>query len=190
MYGVNGTPGDWNFFEKDFNNHISAASGAALEAVALKFYTETAWIQSVGLSDFAQYGEDGQKVEAPVFPFKLRFHPNKQTDGLISNIKQDNMSYIGQLESQVPADTILYDLYGLDAPEDAGGVEHLMGTLQLDGKLTASKWGDEQLFFRHQLSSDDMKLKPEWESHYAKFTPFGKESKCPYKEMLKSLYGQ
>jgi len=70
-----------------------------------------------------------------------------------------------------------------------------MGILQLDGKLTASKWGDEQLFFRHQLSSDDMKLKPEWESHYAKFTrPYplgeGSKTKCPYKEMLKSLYGQ
>ena len=29
MYGVNGTPGDWNFFEKDFSNHIGAAEGAA-----------------------------------------------------------------------------------------------------------------------------------------------------------------
>jgi len=44
MYGVNGTPGDWNFFEKDFSNHIGAASGAALTAVALKFSTETPWI--------------------------------------------------------------------------------------------------------------------------------------------------
>jgi hypothetical protein len=53
MYGVNGTPGDWNFFEKDFSNHIATASGAALEAIAIKFSTETPWIQSVGLSDFA-----------------------------------------------------------------------------------------------------------------------------------------
>jgi len=44
MYSVNGTPGDWNFFEKDFKNHIEAASGAALRAVATKFSTETHWI--------------------------------------------------------------------------------------------------------------------------------------------------
>jgi hypothetical protein len=199
MYGVNGTPGDWDFFKKDFSNHIPSASGAALTAVAIKFSTETPWIQSVGLSDFAQIHEDGTHVEAPVFPFKLRFHPNKETEGLIPNVKQDdNLAYIGQLESMVPADTILYDIYGLDAPTELGGVEHLMGTLQLDGKLTRSKWGDEQLFFRHQLSSDDMKLKPEWEAHYAKFnawdhltsdnkSAFG--GKCPYKEMLKTLYG-
>jgi hypothetical protein len=94
----------------------------------------------------------------------------------------------------VPADSALYDIYGLDAPTELGGVEHFMGTLQLDGELTKSKFGDEELFFRHQLSSDDMALKPEWESHYAKFSLFGhgsnsKGAKCPYMDMLKSLYG-
>jgi len=119
----------------------------------------------------------------------MRFHPNKEVANLIPNGRQDdNMAYIGQLESFIPADATLYDIYGLDAPKELGGVEHLMGTLQLDGKLTRSKWGDEQLFYRHQLSSDDMKLKPEWESHYAKFSAFG--GKCPYKEMMKTLYGQ
>lgn len=59
MYGVAGTPGDWNFFEKDFSNHIGAATGTALEAVATKFSTETAWIQSVGLSCMADYNELG-----------------------------------------------------------------------------------------------------------------------------------
>jgi len=102
-------------------------------------------------------GEDGKNVADPVFPFKMRFHPNKDTQGLIPNTRQDDdMAYIGQLESMIPADTILYDVYGLDAPEARGGVEHLMGTLQLDGKLTRSKWGDQELFFRHQLSRDDM----------------------------------
>jgi len=37
MFGVNGTPGDWNFFKKDFTTHIGSAKGAALEAVACKF---------------------------------------------------------------------------------------------------------------------------------------------------------
>jgi hypothetical protein len=33
MFGVNGIP-SWNFFAKDFSNHIPGASGAALTAVA------------------------------------------------------------------------------------------------------------------------------------------------------------
>ena len=55
MFGVNGTPGDWNFFEKSFTTHIGAASGAALEAVAAKFSTATDFIQQVGLSDIAKF---------------------------------------------------------------------------------------------------------------------------------------
>jgi len=58
------------------------------------------------------------------------------------------MAYTSQLES-VPADTVLYDVYGYDAPPELDGTEHLMGTLQLDGKLTKSKFGDQELFFRH-----------------------------------------
>lgn len=197
MYGVNGTPGDWNFFEKDFSNHIASASGAALTAVAIKFSTETPWIQSVGLSDFAQHGEDGKEVAAPVFPFKLRFHPNKAVASLIPNTQpSDYMAYTTQLEG-IPSNSALYDIYGLDAPTELGGVEHFMGTLSLDGELTKSKWGDADLFYRHQLSSDDMALKPEWTPHYAKFSAFGAHGsgaktggKCPYMEMMKSLYGQ
>jgi len=145
-----------------------------------------------------KYDETGKETATPVFPFRMRFHPNSAVSGLISNAKpSDYMAYTTQLEG-IPADSVLYDVYGLDAPTELGGVEHLMGTLQLDGQLTKSKWGDQELFYRHQLTTDDMVLKPEWESHYAKFVPFSTGegsvlsnlSKCPYMEALKSLYGQ
>jgi len=61
MYGVNGTPGEWNYFEHSFSNHIKPAEGAALAAVAKKFSSATDWIQEVGLSDMAMYGQDGVK---------------------------------------------------------------------------------------------------------------------------------
>jgi len=40
MYGVNGVP-TWNFFGKDFSNHIPGASGVALTALATKFSSAT-----------------------------------------------------------------------------------------------------------------------------------------------------
>ena len=55
MYGVNGQPGEWNFFEHEFQNHIKPADGAALKAVAFKFSQATDWIQEVGLSDMAKF---------------------------------------------------------------------------------------------------------------------------------------
>lgn len=75
LYSVNGTPGDWNFFSKDFYNHIAAAHGTALEALAYKFSTFTNYIQEVGLSNYSDYNQQGQAT-SNVFPFKLRFHPH------------------------------------------------------------------------------------------------------------------
>ena len=43
MYGVNGVP-TWNFFGKDFSNHIQKATSLALLAVAEKFSTATDYI--------------------------------------------------------------------------------------------------------------------------------------------------
>lgn len=77
----------------------------------------------------------------------------------------------------VPADSTLYNVYALDGPEDAGGVEHMIGTLKLDGALTTSKWGDENLFFRHQRLDDDAVLKEDWKDHYDFYSLDGK---CPF----------
>lgn len=37
-----------------------------------------------------------------------------------------------------------------------------IGTIIITDAVTTSKFGDEQLFFRHQHMEDDFKLKPEW----------------------------
>ena len=54
MFGVNGID-SWNFFGKEKSNHIGAAGGAALKAVATKFSSATSHIQTVGLKDFATH---------------------------------------------------------------------------------------------------------------------------------------
>lgn len=120
----------------------------------------------------AAYGEDGQKIDKEVFPFSLRFSPHIDVHTLFPKEIQDGdaMKYVSQLES-LAADLNLYNVYGMDQPKEMGGKEILIGTLQLDGQMTKSKWGDEQLFFRHQLMSDDLKTKGDW----AKYTP-----KCPF----------
>ena len=52
MYSVDGTPGDWNFFSKDFTTHIGPTTGALL-ALGIKFATETEFVTEVGLSNMA-----------------------------------------------------------------------------------------------------------------------------------------
>ena len=57
MYSVNGQD-SWNFFLNDFTTHIAPA-GLDLIPLALKFSEATDYVQYVGLSDMAAFGEDG-----------------------------------------------------------------------------------------------------------------------------------
>ena len=74
MFSVDGQK-DWNFFGNDWSNHIPPIESAFLTPVALKFYSETNWIQVVGLSNFADYDQSGTATYLN-FPFQLRFEPS------------------------------------------------------------------------------------------------------------------
>lgn len=176
MYSVDGQPDDWNFFANDWSNWISTPSGSATKALAAKFATATDMIQTVGLSDWVPEG--GQ------YPFKLRFSPTSEVSSLFSSdFPGDPLAYVDQLQT-VPENAKLYDIYAWDSPEQLGGTEALIGTLQLDGKLTSSSWGDQHLFFRHQLMDDDVKIHPEWAPYVPSYKNGGK---CPYQNMLQAL---
>lgn len=77
------------------------------------------------------------------------------------------MAYLDQLMTLIPADSTFYDVYALDKPKELGGTETLIGSLQLDGSFTTSDWGDQHLFFKHQLMTEDLKIKPEWTKYTA-----------------------
>jgi hypothetical protein len=79
MYSVDGQD-SWNFFKNDFSNHIPAITSFSLKPVAAKFATVTPWIQTVGLSNWAKYDQNGKAISAPVFPFSLRFHPTGKVE--------------------------------------------------------------------------------------------------------------
>jgi hypothetical protein len=117
-------------------------------------------------------------------PFSISFEPHSDVFGLFPKDLQndDYMGYVNQLES-VPANSGLYKIYAMDKSELAGGKEQLIGTLVLDGKLTASKWGDESLFFRHQKMDDDVKYHPEWFQYLEKYSDAGKGG-CPFLQNL------
>ena len=59
----------------------------------------------------------------------------------------------------------------MDAPEELGGEEFLIGTLSTTSDLVTSHWGDAGLFFRHQDMAEDLALKPEWKPFAPYTTP-------------------
>lgn len=161
MFGVNGQT-SWNFFEHEWNTWVPAGKGAALNALGCKFRTATAHIGFVGMSDMASIDAKGNKVKSPKVPFGLTFVPKSNIKGIYSKINGgktfvDYLEYMNTLK-KVPANSALFDVYAKDDPK---GKRTLIGTLELEGSLTPSSFGDQSLFFRHQKKEDDFKTNPE-----------------------------
>ena len=180
MYQVSGQPGEWNFFAHEVRNHI----GTFADVFEAKFATAgTDWVQEVGLSEMAKYDQSGNDEGTPVFPYRLDFAPSSDVANLASNSKPqpfNSWDYLHQLKS-VPAGSVLYDVYGWTAPPQLGGKRVHIGELQLKGKITTSKWGDDKLYLRHQKLDEDLAYQPGWKPYYASYKLGGK---CAYQVML------
>lgn len=127
----------------------------------------------------AGVNERGETIEDAKFPFALSFEPHPHVRSLFPKELPgtDPMIYVSQLES-VPANSTLYYVNALDAPTELGGEWKQIGTLELDGNLVKSKFGDEVLLFRHQLMNDDVKKQPSWADYLPAYKFFG--SGCPF----------
>jgi hypothetical protein len=166
MFGVNGFP-SWNFFFKDFSNHIPSASGLALKALACKFSTATKYIQTIGLKDLASWNEKGEDRRGDmIFPFKLVFRPTDQVKNLFPDTFVDK--YTNQLKT-IQTGTVLYDVYAVGTPD---GAEVKIGSLRTTSPFVTSHWGDEKLWFQHNLMDDDLAVHPEWTSSTPQFSLF------------------
>jgi len=116
MYSPLGQPGEWNFFEHELYNHVPVVKSIPLAAVLYKSSGVTDWVYSVGSSDIAQFTEAGQNVGTAVFPWRLDFIPNPTLKAMFSNAYSgDPMQYLDQLK-QVPAGSMLYQLFGWTGP--------------------------------------------------------------------------
>ena len=93
------------------------------------------------------------------------------------------MGYMDQLKA-IPANNRLYKVWALDKPLQLGGQKRYIGDIVLEGKMTSSKWADENLFYRHQKMDDDLEIHPEWKPYVPLESLHGK---CPYQNMLKKL---
>lgn len=60
----------------------------------------------------------------------------------------------------------MWELYGMSAPAELGGIEYHIGDLITTSAATTSNWGDNGLFFRHQWVEDDAIAMPAWKSYY------------------------
>lgn len=78
------------------------------------------------------------------------------------------MAYLKQLPT-IPSGTTLFDVMAWDSPPQIGGKQWNIGSIQMTGPLITSKWGDRELFFRHQKLDEDLKLRSNWRPYLEQF---------------------
>ena len=189
MFNIGGQANEWNFFKNDFmttNTPVGTYIDDKWDQILYKtkFSLFTDYIFETGLSDMARYDQEGNEEKNIVFPWRLDIKPNPEITAMFSSEQPDDpLDYLKQLSS-VPADMVLWEVYGWDKPKQLGGKQHHIGSLKLQGKMTTSRWGDENLFMRHQRIEYDHELRPEWAPYYATYSDRGH---CPYERTLKNI---
>jgi hypothetical protein len=147
-----------NFFERNFSNHISPTVSFFKSMLFRKFEKASSPAALVGLSEIALYNNDGSIEDNPIFPFELILVPNKILRMKHADMDKTDEDLRRVLES-IPAGTKIYDVYGRATPSSD---REPLGEMIITSKLMYSKFGDENLFFRHQKMEDDLVRRPEW----------------------------
>lgn len=151
---------EYNFFADTFSNHIPPAEGLAATALAKKFTQKSGCPTQVGLSDVCKYDSDGNTADKPVFPYELT-QRSKVVQFPSTPITQ------AQLQEQlisITEGTPLFEVgYFTDPKHAQSGVPAtVLGTMVTDGPCVNSLFGDESLFFKHQLIEEDWAAEPFW----------------------------
>ena len=77
--------------------------------------------------------------------------------------------FLQQFKDEIPDGSTLYSVVTHEDPHDGFGTELAQMTV-VDGCFP-SKYGDEHLFFQHQSASEDVDLRPDWETYYDCLSP-------------------
>ena len=146
MFSVDGQD-DLNFFANNFENHIPDVKSFTLKPLEARFATATDWIQTVGLSNWAGWDQEGNAESASVFPWKLTLVPHSDLK-FASTVEEGYTDYLNDLMS-IQNGQILWYVSAWDKPEELGGTMTPIGKIVTSSETTTSYWGDEHMYFRH-----------------------------------------
>lgn len=157
MHSVDGQTGH-NFFAQTFSNILPPAIAlpkrllsSGFERSAVEFGAKDTNPGRLTLEHLAGTLPDGHRIPAPNAPHQLLFKPTAQARALMqdASARDDFRLKLAGL----PVGQAVYDIYTLaegEATENAS----LLGQLLLAAPLVSSRYGDEKLFFRHNMAKE------------------------------------
>jgi hypothetical protein len=155
MHSVDSQPGR-NFFAQTFSNILPPAEAFStrvlssfFERSAVRFGARDPSPGRLTLEHVASMQSDGHRIGAPKTPHQLLFKPTAQARALFddTNVADDFRLRLAKL----PAGQVLYDIYTLGEHEPADRAQ-LLGQLVLAQPVVSSRYGDETLYFQHNMA--------------------------------------
>lgn len=154
MNSIDGQEG-YNFFEKTFSNIIPPAASFVtrllagfFEVAAIHFGARDSDPGRLTVEHLADINADGSKVAAPRAPYQLLFKPRPAAVARFNGVTMQDDFRLKLTD--FPVGEVLYDVYALDKGETVEQAK-LLGQLVLNSKIVASRYGDEKLYFQHNM---------------------------------------
>ena len=155
MHSVDGQAGH-NFFAQTFSNILPPAVAfpkrllsSGFERSAVQFGAQDTNPGRLTLEHLAATLPDGSRITAPHAPYQLLFKPSAPARALMQDTSAADDFRLKL--AGLPVGQAVYDIYTLAEGEPAENAQ-VLGQLLLTAPLVSSRYGDEKLFFRHNMA--------------------------------------
>jgi len=185
-----------NFFQKPLASHVPNRHGdLSYEGTKASFIN---WVFKKGpvyhgvtsAAEFGQYTSDGKKADKIVVPFTVVYNPKpdvqKECEG--KPLIGENFGCLQELK----VGRVLYTVWAVMSPKDTVTQDDViyLGEVQLTDKFVTSKFGDEQLHFKHTYQPQEVELLQNgWDKIYNPDAFMDKEGPEKYREFIKGKDG-
>jgi hypothetical protein len=155
MHSIDGQAGH-NFFAQTFSNVLPPAIAfpkrllsSGFERSAVQFGAKDPNPGRLTLEHLAATLPDGNRIASPKAPYQLLFKPTAPARALMQDASAEDDFRLKL--AGLPVGQAVYDIYALAEGEPAENAK-LLGQLVLAAPLVSSRYGDEKLYFRHNMA--------------------------------------
>lgn len=163
MPGLDDQP-DYDVFRETYTNHPVYPEDKTVQTLLKKFSQASGCPCMLGISEAASFNVDGSEVSDVVSPYEILFKPTAEMPKPPVNIpinQYDLTTYIEMAQS-IPAGTHLFEVFGFTDTRYRQKEPVKMGDLYSTSEFVTSKFGDNNLSFRHVYMEEDFKKNPQW----------------------------
>ena len=175
----------WNFFKKPLANRVTpfdpveneiefkTVHRKLLEVNRVPYATQIGHISVLNVN--GEPIEGVEDLENISFPYELRFQLPASEMEKFEFLNNDQPWY-DRLRTRLAKGDIIYEVYGLTAPEPLGGTWVRIANVKLLTDLLASENGDEFLYFEHKAQYLDHRINKTqtWRRHMNKTEAFAR----------------